>query len=107
MDIFTLEVVAVGHCFTYKECYPKDWKVQKIMDWRNCKTLTEVQGFLSICGMLRIWVKDFAKHAKHLVLLMKKAVNSVWGLDQKTSMEDLKQAIITDPCLQPIDYHSD
>src|SRR5882672_373930 len=30
----------------------------------------------------------------------------VWGPDQKSSMEDLKQAIITTPCLHPIDYHS-
>src|SRR5882724_677954 len=31
----------------------------------------------------------------------------VWGMDQKASMEDLKQAIITAPCLRPIDYHMD
>src|SRR5882672_10488029 len=30
----------------------------------------------------------------------------VWGPDQK-STEDLKQEIITTPCLCPIDYHSD
>jgi len=29
------------------------------------------------------------------------------GADQKSSMEDLKQAIVTAPCLRPIDYHSD
>src|SRR5882672_9223141 len=31
----------------------------------------------------------------------------VWGPDQKSSMEDLKQVIVTSPCLHPIDYHSD
>ena len=107
MDILIPEVVAVSHHCTYEGCYPEGQKVQKIINWLDCKTLTEVQGFLSICGVVRIWVKDFAKHAKPLVLLMKKDVEFVWGSYQKTSTEDLKQAIITAPCLWPIDYHSD
>jgi len=39
MDICMLEVVAVGHHCTY---YPEDCKVQKILDWLDCNTLTEV-----------------------------------------------------------------
>src|SRR5882724_3646392 len=42
-----------------------------------------------------------------LVILTKKEVDFAWGPEQKASMEDLKQAIITAPYLQPIDYHSD
>jgi len=42
MDICILEVVAVGHCCTYEGCYPKDHRVQKIMDWLDCNTLTDV-----------------------------------------------------------------
>jgi len=72
------------------------------MDWPDCNTLTEVQGFLGICGIIRIWVKDFPKHAKHLVHLTKKDVDLVWGPDQKVSMEELKQVIVTAPCPWPI-----
>jgi len=99
--------VDVGHRCTYKGCYPEDHKVQKITDWPYCNTLTEVQGFLGICGIIRIWVKDFVRHAKPLILLMKKDMEFVWGTDQKASMEDLKQVIVTAPCLRPIDYHTD
>ena len=45
MDICILEVVAVGHCCTHEGCYPKDLRVQKIMDWLDwldCNTLTDV-----------------------------------------------------------------
>src|SRR5882724_3405541 len=94
MDICVPEVVAVGHRCTYEGRYPKDHKVQKIIDWPDCNTLTEVQGFLGICGIVRIWVKDFARHMKPLILLMKKDTEFVWGMDQKAYMEDLKQAII-------------
>ena len=105
MDICVPEVVAVGHHCTYEGHYLKDHKVQKIIDWPDCNTLTEVRGFLGICGIIRIWVKDFAKCAKPLILLTKKDTEFVWGMDQKASMEDLKQAIVTAPCLRPIDYH--
>ena len=42
MDVCIPEVVAVGHHCTYKGHYPDDWKVQEILDWPDCNTLTEV-----------------------------------------------------------------
>src|SRR5882724_7416472 len=38
---------------------------------------------------------------------MKKDTEFVWGMDQKASMEDLKQAIVMAPCLRLIDYYMD
>jgi len=107
MDLCIPEVVAVGHKFTYGGCYPEDQKVQKILDWPDCTSLTEVHGFLGVCGIVRIWVKDFVKHTRPLVILMKKDVEFVWGPEQEKVMEDLKQAIFTALCLQSIDYHCD
>src|SRR5882724_4559432 len=46
MDVCVPEVVSVGHYCTYEGCYPEDRKVQKILDWPHCNTLTEVHGFL-------------------------------------------------------------
>src|SRR5882724_370010 len=107
MDVCVPEVVAVDHCCTYEGHYPEDQKVQKILDWPDCNALSEVHGFPGVCGIIQIWVKDFTKHARPLVIITKKEVDFVWGPEQKASMEDLKQAIIMAPCLQPIDYHSD
>src|SRR5882724_10027023 len=106
MDVCILVVVAVGHHCTYEGCYPEDQKVQKILDWPDCNTLTEVCRFLGVCGVVQIWVKDFTKCARPLVILTKKEVNFVWGPEQKASMEDLNQAIVTALCLWPMDYHS-
>src|SRR5882672_7427252 len=107
MDICVPEVVAVGHCCTYEGHYPEDQKVQKIWIGPTALPLPRSGVFLGVCGIVRIWVKDFAKRAKPLVILTKKDVDFVWGPDQKSSMEDLKQAIVTAPCLHPINYHSD
>jgi len=65
-------------------------------------TLTEVRGFLGICGIIRIWVKDFVRCTKPLIILTKKDTDFVWGLDQKASLEDLKQAIITAPAFSQL-----
>ena len=100
------EVVAVGHHCTYEGHYLEDQKVQKILDWPDCNTLTKVCRFLGVCGIVLIWFKDFAKCARSLVILTKKEGDFVWGPEQKASMEDLKQAIVTAPCRWPIDYHS-
>src|SRR5882724_4297288 len=107
MDVCIPEVVAVGHRCTYEGHYPEDQKVQKILDWPDCNTLTEVHGFLGVCGIIQIWVKDFSKRARPLVILTKKEMDFVWGPEQRASMQDLKLAIITAPCLRLIDYHSD
>jgi len=107
MELCVPEVVAVGHKCTYEGHYPEDQKVQKILEWPDCTSLTEVCGFLGVCGIVRIWVKNFMKHAKPLILLTKKDIEFVWGQEQKDAMEDLKQAIVMAPCLCPIDYHCD
>src|SRR5882724_9708716 len=107
MDLCIPEVVTISHKCTYRDHYPEDQKVQKILDWLGCTSLTEVCGFLGVCRVVRIWVKDFEKHARLLVILMKKDVEFMWGPEQEKAMEDLKQAIIMAPCLQPIDYHCD
>ena len=107
MEICIPEVIAVGQKCTYDGCYPEVQKVQKILDWPDCTSLTEVQGFLGVCGIVQIWVKDFTTCAKPLVLLTKKDMDFIWGPDQKHAMEDLKQAIVMAPCLRPIDYHCD
>src|SRR5882724_12406525 len=54
-----------------------------------------------------IWVKDFAKHTRPLVILTKKDLEFMWGPEQEKAMEDLKQAIIMAPCLWPIEYGCD
>src|SRR5882724_219359 len=47
-------------------------------------------------------VKDFTKHPRPLVILTKKEMDFFWGPEQRASMEDLKQAIVTAPCQKSI-----
>jgi len=63
---------------------PEDQKVQKILDWPDCKySHKRFTVFLGVCGVVQIWVKDFAKHARPLVILTKKEMDFVWGPDRR------------------------
>jgi len=90
-NICVPEVSGCGHRCTTKDITLRIARSEDYR-WPDCKSLMEVRGFLGICGIVRDWgQKDFARHAKPLILLMKKDTEFVWGMDQKASMEDLKQ----------------
>jgi len=67
---------------------PKDCKVQKIYRLADFAILSrEVRGFLGVCGVVRIWVKDFCEtHESPLFLLTKKDMEFVWATDQKANL---------------------
>jgi hypothetical protein len=46
----------------------------KITKWPICTSVTEVHGFLGTVGIVRKWIKDFAKFVKPLMTLMQKAI---------------------------------
>jgi hypothetical protein len=106
MDICVPSIVVVGHRCTYEGRVPEDRKIKKILDWLACNSLTEVPGFLGVCGIVRTWVKDFSKKARPLVELTKNIMDFVWEEPQELAMAELKDAVAKAPCLHPIDYLS-
>ena len=65
-----LDATIVGHKCTSKGWVPHEAKIQKIRDWLECKNLTQVCGFLGTCGVLRIFIQNFAAITRPLVGLM-------------------------------------
>lgn len=100
------EITVVGHKCTYEGRVPDESKVQKIRDWPNCVSVTEVRGFLGTCGIVRIFIRDFAKIVRPLVLLTRKDVEFGFGEEEEEAMNIIKNAIIQSPALRPIDYAS-
>ena len=54
--LVALDATIIGHKFTFDGCIPHEAKVQKIRDWPECHNLTQVCGFLGVCGVLRMFV---------------------------------------------------
>ena len=101
------EITVVGHRCTYEGRKPDTNRVGVITDWGPCKDIHDVNAFIGTVGVLRMFIKDFAKISEPLNRLKRKNVQFVWGTEQEESMSALKAALIDTPALMPIDYHLD
>ena len=98
--------VVVGHKCTYEGRMPDEGRVQKILNWPICQNLTEVRGFLGTLGTIRIFIKNFAMHAKPLVQLTRKGVDFEFGEEQLLAMEKMKLFVQNCMAIRAIDYSS-
>ena len=65
-----LDATIVGHKCTSEGWVLHEAKIQKIRDWPECENLMQVHRFLGTCGMLQIFIQNFAAIARPLVGLM-------------------------------------
>ena len=79
-------------------------RVQKIIDWPICRTLTEVRGFLGTLGTIRIFINNFAMHSKPLVQLTRKNVEFEFGDEQLLAMEKLRYFVQNCTAIKAINY---
>lgn len=107
MQLCQEEVEIVGHKCSSKGREPVDNCAKRIITWPKPINLKEVQGFLGLCGTVRIWIKDFSIIAKPLVQLMKKDEPFIWGPEQEEAFVHLKDLVASAPALCSIDYTSD
>ena len=106
-SLCTETAVVVGHKCTMEGRLPDESRVQKILDWPICRNLTEVRGFLGTLGTVRIFIKDFATHARPLVQLTRKDVKFEFAEEQIMAMEKLKTLVQDCTAIKAIDYDSD
>ncbi|SJL18083.1 uncharacterized protein ARMOST_21655 [Armillaria ostoyae] len=99
-------VVILGQKCSAEGCHPEDARVEKILKWPPLKSVTATQGFLGLCGTVRIWIKDYSKIAHPLVDLVRKDFEFNWGEKQIEAFQMLKSKVSTSPALQSIDYTS-
>ena len=101
------EITVLGHRCTINGRLPDDTRVSKIVNWGPCNDLTDVRAFLGTLGLCRMFIKNFAHRAHHLVKLTRKGVEWEFGKSQLDAMDDLKDALLKSTALRPIDYKSD
>ena len=104
MQLARFEVEIIGQQCSREGRKPTDTRAQRIKDWPTPVNLTEVRGFLGLCGTVRIWIKDYSQIARPLVLLTRKDQEFVWGEAQEEAFQKLKGLVSSAPALRPIDY---
>ena len=92
------DTTIIGHKCIFEGQVPHEAKIQKIWDWPECENLTQVHGFLGTCGVVRIFIQNFAAIARPLVRLTHKSIPFEWGDAQCDAMNHLKDEIIKSLC---------
>jgi hypothetical protein len=96
--------VVVGHKCTFEGHVPEDTKVQKICNWPIPTNQSQVCSYLGTCGVLCIFIHDFARKARPLTNLTRKDVPFVFGPEELKAFNILKESILESPTLHHIDY---
>ena len=79
---------------------PGQSRVSEIINWGPCKDLSDVQSFVGTIGVCRLFIKNFAHRAHHLVKLTRKGADWEFGPKQLEAMADLKDALLKSPALR-------
>ena len=108
-SLFKTRIKFLGHVVSENGIEADVDKIQNINDWPIPKNPNEVKQFWGFAGYNRMFVKDFAKIAKPLYMLMsftkhKKRKNLQekhweWGVSQEKSFKKLKEVLTSPPVL--------
>ncbi|GJV84826.1 putative reverse transcriptase domain-containing protein [Tanacetum coccineum] len=74
-------------------------KIEAVKNWTSPTTPTEVLQFLGLTGYYRIFIEDFSKITKLLTKLTQKNKNYIWGEEQESAFQLLKQKLYEAPIL--------
>ncbi|GJV49125.1 putative reverse transcriptase domain-containing protein [Tanacetum coccineum] len=77
-------------------------KIEAVKNWASPTTPTEIRQFLGLAGYYRRFIEGFLKIAKSLTELTQKNKKYIWGKDQESAFQLLKQKLCKAPILAPL-----
>ncbi|GKE43097.1 putative reverse transcriptase domain-containing protein, partial [Tanacetum coccineum] len=92
-DFWIRIVQFLGHLIDSQGLHVDPAKIEAVKNWASPTTPTEVRQFLGLAGYYRRFIKDFSKIAKSLTELTQKNKKYIWGKDQETAFQLLKQKL--------------
>lgn len=98
------EAVIVGHTCNYAGRVPDAHRVSTVMNWPRPKDIHDIRAFLGTAGVLRHFIKDFARLAFALNRLLCKDQRFEFDSAAESSMEALKEAVASSGAIRSIDY---
>ncbi|GJU98588.1 reverse transcriptase domain-containing protein [Tanacetum coccineum] len=92
-DFWISIVQFLGHLIDSQGLHVDPAKIEAVKNWASPTTPTEIRQFLGLAGYYRRFIKDFSKIAKSLTELTQKNKKYIWGKDQETAFQLLKQKL--------------
>ncbi|GKB89452.1 putative reverse transcriptase domain-containing protein, partial [Tanacetum coccineum] len=74
-------------------------KIEAVKNWASPTTPTEIHQFLGLAGYYRRFIEGFSKIAKPLTELTQKNKKYIWGENQESAFQLLKQKLCEAPIL--------
>jgi len=93
------EVEFLGVVIGPKEVEMQKEKVEGVLNWPASRNIKEVQKFLGLANYYRRFIKDFARIAAPLHMLVRKEQKWKWKKEQEEAFEKLKAGFTTEPVL--------
>ncbi|GKC24623.1 putative reverse transcriptase domain-containing protein [Tanacetum coccineum] len=98
-DFWISIVHFLGHVIDKQGIHVDPAMIEAIKNWASPTTPTEIRQFLGLVGYYRRFIKDFSKIAKSLTELTQKNKKYIWGEDQESAFQLLKQKLCEAPIL--------
>ncbi|GKA05145.1 putative reverse transcriptase domain-containing protein [Tanacetum coccineum] len=89
----------------HKQKNPK--KIEAVKDWASPITPTEICQFLGLAGYYQRFIEGFLKIAKPLTELTQKNKKYIWGENQESAFQLLKQKLCKAPILALLEGNDD
>ncbi|GKA93769.1 putative reverse transcriptase domain-containing protein [Tanacetum coccineum] len=83
----------LGHLIDSQGLHVDPAKIEAVKNWTSPTTPTEIRQFLGLAGYYQRFIKDFSKIAKSLTELTQKNKKYIWGKDQESAFQLLKQKL--------------
>ncbi|GJX02645.1 putative reverse transcriptase domain-containing protein [Tanacetum coccineum] len=98
-DFWISIVQFLGHVIDSQGIHVDPAKIEAVKNWASPTTPTEVRQFVGLTGYYQRFIKDFSKIAKSLTELTQKNKKYIWGEDQESAFQLLKQKLCEAPIL--------
>ncbi|GKA99306.1 putative reverse transcriptase domain-containing protein [Tanacetum coccineum] len=98
-DFWISIVQFLGHVIDSQGIHVDPAKIEAVKNWAYPTTPIEIRQFLGLADYYRRFIKDFSKIAKSLTKLTQKNKKYIWGENQESSFQLLKQKLCEAPIL--------
>ena len=93
------KVEYLGHIVSSEGIQPNPNKIKAVSEYPVPQKVKDVRSFLGLATYYRRFVKDFARIARPLHNLTRKAVKFHWDTDCQAAFDQLKRALVSAPIL--------
>ncbi|XP_028074359.1 uncharacterized protein LOC114276745 [Camellia sinensis] len=98
-EFWLKEVKFLGHVVSKNGILVDPTKVEAVLDWRQPKTMSEINSFLGLASYYRRFIQDFSKLARPMTHLTQKGVKYEWDEACEKSFQELKKRLTSMPIL--------